>query len=640
MVTTARCSASADAAIQCAVAAARPEFFPIDAYGVIGDLHTAVLINPHGGIDWACFPYFDSPSCFARLLDRDIGGGFSIAPERFAASELSYLPGTNILRTDFWSLGAAVRLVDFMPVLEPDGSRTDPHAAYVCREVSTHGAEPVALQVRFDPRPDYARGSSMFEASVDGRRVRCGDLTLLSSAAIAWDTTNRVGRLVVAPGERARWILCAGGAEPADCFDTWFDESRRRTERYWLDWIAQCRYDGLWRELVERSALTLKLLTFRPTGAIVASPTTSLPAGIGGTRNWDYRFNRLHDAAQTLNALFLLGFVDEAKQFAGWLLQLRPGDAAPLRTLYPVSDSDTTEEVELAHLAGYRGSRPVRIGNAARDQVQLDVYGEILDTLFLYSVYGESIDEPTWRYLRSLGDRICERWRNADDGVWEMRGCAQHFTHSKVMCWIGLDRAIRIGLDHGFDGPFERWRSEMDEIKEWVLRRCVGARGRHLHQSASSTAVDASTLLAPILSFVAADDAVAVETVERVLEELTSNGLVRRYLGDDGIDGGEGAFNVCTFWLVEALALVGRPEEAHAMFRGVVELGGHLGLYAEQTDVDERIALGNFPCASSHVGLINAALTLNASVKQASGRTLIADRFDPDCESAVHRGHS
>jgi GH15 family glucan-1,4-alpha-glucosidase len=608
----------------------RPDYFPIDSYGVIGDLHTIALVNPHGGIDWACFPMFDSPSFFARLLDDRIGGTFTVSPVRFAASELSYLPRTNILRTDFWSAGATVRLVDFMPIFREDGHRLDPNAAYICREVSTHGTQPVEIEIEFDPSPDYARGTSDFDADENGCVSTCGGLTLHSSAPVSWDPYSRIGRVTVAPGKKLYLVLCAGSAVVSGPLDVWFEDAAAKTEDYWSRWIDQCLYDGLWQDTVERSALALKLLTFKPTGAIIAAGTTSLPEGIGGSRNWDYRFSWLRDSALTLNALFMLGFAEEAKEFVDWMLTLRPERDVAIQILYPVSEVDTAEEVELSHLSGYRGSRPVRIGNAARDQIQLDVYGEVIDTLFLYSIYGEPVSDDVWDYILELADRICEEWQNADEGIWEIRGDKQHFTYSKLMCWVGLDRALRIGRDQGFEGPFDRWEKEMAAVHAFITEQCVDPEGQYLTQSAQSRAADGSNLLAPILGFVDPSDPLAKNTVSQTLEQLTKDGLVYRYLTDDGLNGPEGAFNICTFWLVESLAMVGRLEDAHKIFRGMLELASPLGLYAEQIDLNGRIALGNFPQTLSHVGLINSALTLNSLVRRGSTRAGISD----DAQSA------
>jgi GH15 family glucan-1,4-alpha-glucosidase len=601
-------------------ATVRPDYFPIDSYGVIGDMHTLALVNPHGGIDWACFPIFDSPSSFARILDDRIGGTFTVSPLRFAASEQSYLPRTNILCTNFWSSGVTVSLVDFMPILQEDGSRDDVGASYVCREVSVRGEQAAEIEIEFDPSPDYARGTSFFDAGGDGRLASCGDLTLHASAPIVWDSQARIGRVTVAPGEKLYLALCAGSADITGPIETWFEDALAKTESYWNRWLDKCRYDGLWHDIVERSALALKLLTFKPTGAIIAAGTTSLPEGIGGTRNWDYRFCWLQNSAATLNALLALGFVEEAKEFVDWMLALRPDRDESMSILYSVSEIDTTEESVLSHLSGYRGSQPVRIGNAVRDQTQLDVYGEIIDTLFLFSKHNGRIADDAWDYVTELADRICQEWSNTDEGIWEIRADQQHFTHSKLLCWVGLDRALRVGRDHGLTGPFEHWESEKKKIRTFILDECVDPDGRYLTQSSESHAADASSLLASKLGFIEPDGEIANNTVAETLEQLTKDGRVYRYLTDDGLKGPEGAFNICTFWLVESLAMAGRLDEAHEIFRGMLELSNHLGLYAEQTDLNARIALGNFPQAFSHVGLINSALMLDALVQCGSGR--------------------
>ncbi|MFQ5599270.1 MAG: glycoside hydrolase family 15 protein [Candidatus Krumholzibacteriia bacterium] len=586
-----------------------PGYHAIDEYGIIGDLHTAALVGPDGGIDWCCLPYFDSPSCFARILDAGIGGCFRVSPVVETQTSVSYVGKTNVLRTVFHAGSCEVVLTDFMPVLSADGSKPDPRRVRICRQIECTRGSGVEIEILFDPRPDYARRDARLAFGTAS--VRCEDppLTLRSSRAVAWREGQRTGRLTLDAGDGADLVLTHGndaGACPPVA------EQLEVTKAYWERWIGKCLYRGRWRDAVERSALVLKLMTFRPTGAIIAAPTTSLPESLGDGRNWDYRFSWIRDSALTLNALFLLGYGEEARAYIRWIVDRCRACGENVPILYSITDRDTTPERTLDQLEGYMRSRPVRIGNGARLQVQLDVYGEIIDAIFMYGAWGDPIDDTVYDYVRQMADAICRHWMVKDEGIWEVRGGRQHFTYSKVMCWVGLDRAIRIATERRDTTEREWWEGTRQEIREFIETRCVDAATGAYKQSMESPGPDASSLLIPLFSFQTAQDGTVQRTIDRILELLTENGFVYRYDTDDGLPGEEGAFNICTFWLVEALALAGRTQEALQYFERMREVSGRLGLYAEQTDAKSLQALGNFPQAFTHIGLINAALTLNS----------------------------
>jgi len=591
-------------------------YHPINDYGIIGDLHSVALVNPEGGIDWCCLPIFDSPSVFAAILDSSRGGRFSVAPENYNTSYLSYLHSTNVLFCNFRSPSGCVSVCDYMPILNPDGHRDNVDQAYICRHVECAKGVNVRVRVSFEPKPEYGVGDDTVLKSKYCASAPGAGLKLHSTHEIEWDPDGNSGVIVLSHGDSARLVLQFGDAHLPRNLQAWTDKTLLDTRHYWETWLNQCVYKGRWRRMVERSALTLKLLTFKPTGAIVAAPTASLPEEIGGGRNWDYRFSWPRDSALTLNALYLLGFSDEAEEYVRWLINIQSLDVDVLPILYPITEHDTTEERELTQFEGYRGSAPVRIGNGARYQLQLDVYGEVNDSLFLFGIYGGQIDHEIWGYMREFAERICRQWRSKDEGIWEVRGGSRHFTYSKLMCWVGLERALRVGIENGFEGDFARWENELEEIRDYLLGNCLHPEGDYFVQSPDSDAVDASNLLIPIMSFLPGDDPRVQATIDQTFEQLTIDNMVYRYQSDDGLDGDEGTFNICTFWMVEALAMAGRTEEAVTMFNHMLELSSNLGLYSEETEPNGRAALGNFPQAFSHVGLINSALTLDGQLSQ------------------------
>jgi len=586
-------------------------WFDIDEYAVIGDLHTVALVGPRGSIDWCCLPMFDSDSVFARILDTDIGGVFAVAPRNCTQSGMRYLYGTNILFSTLTGDGGEIELVDYMPMLRPDGGRPNEATGYICRHVECVSGIHVEVEIVFDPRPQYGLEIPDLDRTDFGASTIDGEYRLYSSHRIVWDSQTGIGRIRLSQGDSARLVFQSGAGEMSADLISWTDRSFYETRQYWESWLDQCLYRGRWRRMVERSALTLKLMTFKPSGAIVAAPTASLPEEIGGGRNWDYRFCWPRDSALTLSALYLLGFSREADAYVEWLIQKRPSRDQPMPTLYSIGDVDRTAERTMNHLSGYRNSKPVRIGNGAVDQLQLDVYGEVIDSLYLHSIHSERLDARTWSYICQLADRICDEWQLADEGIWEVRGGSQHFTYSKLMCWTGLDRAIRMAVDNNLEVDLDRWREKMQAIRDYLETECVDPELNYFTQSPSAREADASNLLIPLMSFLPPDDERVKNTIDQTLSQLTHDGMVYRYRSEDGLDGEEGAFNICTFWLVEALGVCGRVEEAAEIFNAMLGLANEQGLYSEETEPRHELALGNFPQAFSHIGLINAALTLD-----------------------------
>ena len=587
------------------------DYYPINHYGVIGDLHSVALINPDAGIDWCCLPMFDSSSIFAALLDKKSGGHFSIGLDAGQSTSQRYLHNTNILQTELWYKEQHIEILDYMPILTEDGSKKDVNSSMICRHIECVKGIDVKVKIDFNPKPNYAKDNADIYFSTHGAKLNTMPIALYCSHSIHWDIDKQQGYITLNSGDIARIALCYGAiAKPQD-IEAWTDNLLFKTQRFWEKWIAHCHYKGRWRGMVHRSALALKLLTFKPTGAVLAAATTSLPEEIGGERNWDYRFSWLRDSSLIINALFLLGFTEEARHYQEWLVSKCPHESEILPILYSITDIDRTHEIELEHLTGYKNSRPVRIGNAAHDQLQLDVYGEVIDSIYLYGIYGGPITKETWGYVVNLVERICNEWHQADEGIWEVRGEKKQFTYSKLMCWVGLDRAIRMANDFAFDTETGNWEKVKNEIRDYILLHCVHKTGKYFTQSADVEDVDASNLLIPIMSFLPASHELIQNTLDATLEKITQNKMVYRYLNDDGLEGHEGTFNICTFWMIEALSMAGRTEEAIDLFNNMLHFSGPLGLYAEETDAENGMALGNYPQAFTHVGLINAALTLN-----------------------------
>jgi GH15 family glucan-1,4-alpha-glucosidase len=594
---------------------------PIEDYGVIGDLHTVALVGIDGSIDWCCLPHFDSPSVFAAILDDEKGGYFrisAVAPER---CKQLYLPDTNVLVTRFFTADGIAELIDFMSIEGRSLVYAPPNYHQIIRRVST-----VAGHVRFRlecfPALNYARDKHEIHSFPQGVTFvsPSASVGLVSPVPLTIQGAGVVAEFSLPRGNTATFFLRQAdqGSEanlliPEKTGETTFRES----VDFWKLWMSQSRYTGRWREMVHRSALVLKLLTYAPSGAIVAAPTTSLPEGIGGVRNWDYRFCWMRDASFTLYALMRLGFHQEAGHFMDWLEErcrkLNPDGS--LQPMYSVDGHAQLTEESLTHLKGYKNSKPVRIGNAAYRQSQLDIYGALLDSVYLYNKYGAPISYDLWRNIERLLDYVCNNWRRPDEGIWEIRGEPRHFVYSKLMCWVALDRGLRLANKRSFPADQERWLKNRDEIYSEIMDQGWNQSCNSFVQYYGCDRMDASLLLMPLVFFVSPSDPRMVRTLQRIQDQLAMDSLVHRYTLDDdnpvdGISGREGAFSICSFWLAESLTRAGRIEEARLMFEKMLGYANHVGLYAEEIGHCGE-ALGNFPQAFTHLGLISAAFNLD-----------------------------
>lgn len=604
-------------------------YLPIEHYGIIGNMRTAALVGYNGSIDWWCFPYFDSPSVFCSILDDKKGGRFIIEPLRDGVRQKQmYFPETNILITRFLSDEGVGEIEDFMPVTRGRGFADEDQI--VRRVKVTRGR--LTFQMRCAPRFDYAR------AEHEAHKLDTGvcfssanlDLFLSSNVPLKTDGKDAVAEFTLESGEHALFVIrratdCDGDTRCPSQEDA--ESLFNDTVRYWHNWLSQCTYKGRWREMVYRSALALKLMTFEPTGAIVASPTMGLPEGIGGVRNWDYRYTWIRDAAFTLYGLMRIGFTNEAAAFMGWLDARwhEAGLGHPMQIVYGIDGRRDLTETELPHLEGYMGSKPVRLGNGAYDQLQLDIYGELLDSVYLFNKHHVPISYDSWTYLRRLVDWVCDNWHRRDEGIWETRGDRQHFVYSKLMCWVALDRGIRLADKRSFPCDRTRWLTIRDRIYEEIMTRGWNHDLQSFVQAYDSDQLDASNLIMPLVFFVSPNDPRMLKTIRAIRRPpseggLTFDSLVNRYSHDfdDGLHGVEGTFNMCTFWLVEALTRAGRVdpellEEARLLFERMLGYANHLGLYAEETGPSGE-ALGNFPQAFTHLSLISAAFNLDRTL--------------------------
>ncbi|HVU79555.1 MAG TPA: glycoside hydrolase family 15 protein [Gaiellaceae bacterium] len=583
----------------------------IEDYALLGDLQTAALVGRTGSVDWLPFPRFDSSSCFGAILGGREHGRWLLAPRNGGpATERRYREDTLILESEWQMPGGRVRVIDFMP---PRETKPD-----IVRIVEGLDGE-VDIRTELIIRLDYGSVVPWVQRLDASTLLVIGGpdaLILRTPIELRPDGMTHVAEFKVRQGDRVPFVL------------TWFpsheehptpvdpEQALEDTEGFWRDWLAACGYEGEYVAAVRRSLITLKALTYEPTGGIVAAPTTSLPERIGGSRNWDYRYCWLRDATFTLYAMMNAGFNDEAKAWRHWLLRAVAGDAPKAQILYGLGGQRRIPEYELDWLPGYAGSSPVRIGNAAHEQFQLDVYGEVMDALHQARVHGLDPDDHAWSLQQRLMDFLEGAWDKPDEGIWEVRGPRRHFTHSKVLAWVGFDRAVQAVERLGLDGPVDRWRRLRDEVHEEVCREGFNTELNSFTQYYGSSALDASTLLIPIVGFLPADDPRVVGTIDAVKEHLTRDGLVERYAtqatGDvDGLSGGEGVFLFCSFWLVDALLMLGRNDEARTLFERLLEIRNDLGLLAEEYDPAERRMLGNFPQAFTHVGLVNSAYNLS-----------------------------
>lgn len=599
----------------------RVPYKPIEDYGIIGDLNTVALVSKQGSIDWCCFPRFDSPSIFAALLDDKKGGYFQISARETTRHRQLYLPDTNVLVTRFMDKGGVGEVVDFMPLdgLAKNGVILSGRRRIVRRVSAVRGT--VRFRLQCHPAFDYGRAKHEIVRTEHGVRFRGPNLQLelispiemnLTDDGVSAEFTLESGNTLVfilQQHEEGRVVV-----EP----DPHMDQGLLSTIHYWHTWLAQSRYKGRWREMVHRSALVLKLLTYAPTGAIVAAPTTSLPESIGGERNWDYRYTWLRDASFTLYALLRIGFTDEARSFMHWLEErLHSVDEnEQLPIMFRVDGELDLKEETLDHLDGYMGSRPVRIGNGAHDQLQLDVYGALMDSIYMYDKHAEPITYDLWKSVVKLTDWVCKNYQLKDEGIWEVRGGRKHFVYSKLMCWVALDRAIRLSYKRSLPADRQRWEGVRDTLFREIMEQGWNPKARAFTQHYESEHLDAANLLMPLVLFLAPNDPRMTSTLEAIQASLVSDSLVHRYLPElssDGLDGGEGTFSICSFWLVECLSRAGRTAEARVIFEKMLGYANHLGLFSEEIGPSGE-ALGNFPQAFTHIGLISAAFQLDRAL--------------------------
>jgi GH15 family glucan-1,4-alpha-glucosidase len=583
---------------------------PIEDYGLIGDLQAAALVNRHGGIDWLCLPRFDSGACFAALLGTAENGHWTIQPAgEFEASGRCYSDDTLILETTLETSGGAVRLIDFMPPRE-----TKPDVVRIVEGVRGRVEMEMELVIRFD------YGSAVpWVRNVDGTLVGIAGpdaVTLRTPVALEGRDLRTFGSFVVEEGDRVPFVFTWFPSNEALPTPVDPEAALRDTLEYWKEWANQCTHVGAWHDDVHRSLLTLKALTYAPTGGIVAAATTSLPEAMGGVRNWDYRYCWLRDATLTLLALLRAGYLEEAGAWRDWLLRAIAGAPEAVQIMYGVAGERRLTEVELPWLAGYERSRPVRVGNAACDQRQLDVYGEVADALYTGRVRGLEPSSYAWALNRKLLEWLESGWREADEGIWEVRGPRRHFTHSKVMAWVAFDRAVKSVERFSLEGPLDRWQSLREEIRAEVLREGYNADRGSFVQFFGSDRLDASLLMIPLVGFLPATDKRVVGTVKAIERELLRDGFVERYRADeenvhvDGLPPGEGVFLPCSFWLAAVRAMQGRHEEALQLFERLLSLRNDLGLISEEYDPERKRLVGNFPQAFTHLTLVETAFTL------------------------------
>jgi GH15 family glucan-1,4-alpha-glucosidase len=596
-------------------------YAPIEDYGVIGDLCTVALVGSDASIDFMCFPYFDSPSIFAALLDDRRGGRFRIAPTLDDATRKQiYLPDSNILVSRFLSDDGIAEVSDFMPI--ESGPQTH---ELVRRAKTVHGE--VHFEMLCEPRFDYGRGTHrvsqqdgvvLFEPKGKGQPP----LRLRSEVPVEIRDGAAVANFTLQAGETAAFVLEHASGESRSADPGFVAESFKRTLNWWRRWISRSTYTGRWREMVNRSALTLKMLTTIENGSIVAAPTFGLPETLGGGRNWDYRYTWIRDASFTLYALIRLGYTEESACFMRWLEarceELNPDGS--LQTMYGIDGRHDLEEVILSHLNGYCDSRPVRIGNAAHRQLQLDIYGELMDAVYLYDKYGDPIVYDLWRNLVRLMGWLCKNWQRPDEGIWEVRGGHHEFLYSRLLSWVAVDRAMRLSTKRGLPAPLDEWRRVRDTIYEEIQTNFWNAKRGAYVQTKGSDVLDAACLLMPLVKFVSPKDPRWISTLAAVESELVEDSLVFRYrVGNsvpDGLEGDEGTFSMCSFWYIECLSRMGDLRKARFMFDKMLGYASHLGLYGEELGTRGQ-HLGNFPQAFTHVALISAAYDLDRRLSSA-----------------------
>ncbi len=579
----------------------------IEDYGLLGDCETAALVDKNGSIDWLCWPSFSSEACFCALLGNEDNGYWRISPAngRFSSAR-KYRDHTLILETTFESDEGAVKLIDFMPIRE--------HHSDVVRIVEgLKGKLPLRMELAL--RFDYGRTVPWVTALKDGVRAVAGpNLAIFhSSVPVYGEDLKTVADFTVEAGERAWFTLTYGSSYEREPKPIDVHRAEKDTEKFWIEWAGKLKYEGQYRDEVERSLITLKAMTYRPTGGLVAAMTTSLPEQIGGVRNWDYRYCWLRDTTFSLLALVHAGYNDEATAWQDWLLRALAGSPDQVQIMYGLRGERQLVEWEADWLPGYEGSKPVRVGNAASNQVQLDIYGEMLDCFYHAQRNLAAHGEDEFRVLALLLDHLEKIWREPDSGIWETRSGPQQFTYSKMMAWVAFDRAVKIAKHLHYEAPLALWESTRDTIHEEICRDAYNEEKKCFVQSYGSDHLDAALLLMPLVGFLPGDDRRVRATVEAIERELTVDGFVRRYdtaRVDDGLPPGEGAFLACSFWMVSSLKAIGRAEDGRRLFERLLSLSNDLGLLSEECDPKSKRLLGNFPQAFSHIALISAAFEL------------------------------
>lgn len=610
------------------------QYQPIENYGIIGDLNTIALVGLNGSIDFMCFPDFDSPSVFAALLDREKGGLFSINTKQKSKTKQMYLPDTNVLITRFLSENGVGEITDYMPVEELNIGKE------LVRQIAcVQGTLTFCMQCK--PRFDYGRATHLAD-QVDHSHINFISqgserftLSLKSNVPISVDNGDAFCEFTLQSGEKATFLLeYIDNVEGTQTFETTLEDftqtSLYNTINYWKSWIERSTYRGRWMEIVNRSALTLKLLISQKYGSMIAAATFSLPEEIGGERNWDYRYTWIRDASFTVYSLLKLGYSREAKRFIDWVEKqckdIANGDRLSL--MYSINGRKDLDEHELTHLEGYKKSSPVRIGNAAYKQLQLDIYGELLDSIYLFNKHGEAISYDFWLNISHHINWVCDHWQEEDEGIWEVRGGKKEFLYSRMMCWVALDRGIKIGESHSYPLP-DRWKEERDKIFYSIHEEFWNKELNAFVQFKGSDTVDAATLLMPLIRFISPTDPKWLSTLKLIEEKLVSDFLVYRYRPHEsleGLKGNEGTFSMCTFWYVECLSKSGQLNKARLYFEKMLGYANHLGLYAEQLGLRGE-HLGNFPQAFTHLGLISAALNLNHQLNNSRNKE---SSFDKD----------
>ncbi|HEY7393167.1 MAG TPA: glycoside hydrolase family 15 protein [Bryobacteraceae bacterium] len=589
-------------------------------------MHSIALVGMHGSIDFLSYPHFDSPTVFAALLDDQKGGRFEIRP-RLANARVRqlYLPGTNILITRFLAEEGVAELTDYMPI---DSDGDEPNE--IVRKVAVIRGN-VGFEMCCRPRFSYATCGHRLELSETSAIFRpfssdCPPMSLHSTVALGRQADDVTADFSLKAGQTATFLFGqprAGGEKPEMEL---LDQRFRATSQFWKAWISKSKYKGRWREMVERSALLLKLLISRNQGSLIAAPTFSLPEKIGGVRNWDYRYTWLRDAAFALYALIRLGFIDETEAFIDWLKDRLSDDAqrGPLQVMYGVDGRQKLDEISLDNFCGYKNSQPVRIGNAAYKQLQLDIYGEMMDSVYLANKYGRQISHAGWQDVHRILEWLRNNWQRPDEGIWEVRGGPREFLHSRVMCWVAFDRAFRLAEKRSLPGPLDVWQRTRDEIRSDIFTNFWSDKLKSFVQSKGSEELDASALLMPLVRFISPVDPMWLSTMKAIEEHLIEDTLVRRYENErthlDGLPVGEGSFTPCSFWYVECLARAGELERAQLLFEKLLSYANHLGLYSEELGADGR-HLGNFPQAFTHLALISAASYLDRALSGTNDAT-------------------